>query len=200
MAFLVCAGALTNTLEATATTIDFESLLHPDDGATNVVSPYVEDGFVLTSTWGGFSHPPFSVWGTASPNFAGSTGLFGDVGGTVFTLSRLDGSSFDVASIDLSSVYRIPVTDLRLETGFFGFRDDSSFIERNISIRPFFGFRTFALPGFTDIVFLTWSEPGLTTIVLEQHQFDNIVIAPEPGPALLLFVGLGLTGCIRFRC
>jgi hypothetical protein len=199
IALVTPAAVIAVTLQAPATTIDFESLSHAGNGATSVASPYVEDGFSLTSTWVVNAHPPISVWGTASSNYAGSTGLFSDVGGTYFTLSRSDGLSFDVASIDLSSVYGSPITTYRLETQFIGKRDDSSLVEHEISVRPFFGFRTYALPGFTNIVSLRWNQAGLEPIVIEPHQFDNIVITPEPCSALSLFLGVIPLTCYRFR-
>lgn len=192
-ATFIFAGFASNSEDVAATIIDFESLAHPGSDATSVDSPYIEDGFILSSTRD-FGQPvqvPFLSWGSASPNFAGSTGLHGnlDQGSTLFTLSRLDGSSFDVASIDLSSIFfNPPQTTLLLATTFFGERSDSTFVEVTVSARPFFGFRTFALPGLTDIVSLQWRPFVLSGITVEPHQFDNIVIVPESNAILTIVI------------
>jgi hypothetical protein len=76
-------------------------------GVLAVFSPYISQGFILTSTSGGFvfNSPDMDngspqTFGN-NPFYAGSNGLAAFVPGTV-TLTQTDGDSFSLLSIDLA--------------------------------------------------------------------------------------------------
>ena len=173
-------------------TIDFESLSH-SGGVEFVSSPYLEDGFAVTSNVGGPT--AFGTWGTSSTHFAGSTGLYNNIG-LITTLSRTDSASFSVESIDLSNLFNSVSVNPRLIVTFVGTHSDSSTVTHLVDVPRFFGFQTFALPGFEDIVSMSWDQSAFESV---PHQFDNIGIVPEPASVLMLALGVILTTYFRFR-
>ena len=167
---------------SSALTIDFESLMVADSSSHSVSSPYFEDGFQVASTNGVLA---FASWGTASPHFAGSTGLANN-DAAMTTLSKVDNSAFDVASIDLSDFFNVVASNSRIIIHFQAVHQNASTITHTLDVPRFFGFQTFPLPGFTNITSLSWDQSAHSSV---PHQFDNIVIIPEPVTATLFLLG-----------
>jgi hypothetical protein len=92
---------------AHAVVINFESLARPDAGVTEFGPTYTESGFTITSSPGFFSYDPsrsYSVLGTSSPSFAGSTTLYNTYSFSASTLSQVGGGAFSISSIDLANI------------------------------------------------------------------------------------------------
>ncbi len=174
-------------------TIDFESLSYSGSSFEYVAAPYFEDGFTVASDVNGPT--AFATWGLFSTHFAGSTGLLNNLG-RLTTLSRTDNASFSVDSVELSNLFNRVTGNSRLIVTFVGTRSDSSTVTHIVDVPRFFGFQSFALPGFENIVSMTWDQAAFESV---PHQFDNITIVPEPSSALLLAIGVILNVYCRSR-
>ena len=81
--------------------------------------------------------------------------------------------------------HRLIAATLRADVGT---RSDASIVTQTFNLDGNFGLETFAFTGFTDLVSVTWDQ------VVDYHQFDNVVLTPEPSTLALLAAGvLGLT-------
>ena len=203
IAILVYFGACTNAPTAFATTVDFESLSHSGSGTITVPVPYLEDSYYVY----GADHP-VSAWGTASPNFAGSTGLFMDTGTAVagsnfLILASPTAPLFDLISIDFSPIAadgNNTNPNRRLRVILEGVFADAGSVSQTIDVPWFFGFRTFYLTGFTNLRWVNLYGPlNFQRFAYSDFQFDNVVIVPEPWAMLTLATGIVLSSCIRFR-
>ena len=152
------------------TVIDFESLETAGTDVTDVGRFYVEDGFRLTTSGNaGFQSPQ-----TENTNwFAGSTGLYDNTIGARTFLAAIDGSAFDLTSIDLSRV------SLTISGGatvnFIGDKADGTQVFQSFTVGFELAFDTFTFEGFDDLLFVSWAQER------PFHQFDNIVINGDGG-------------------
>lgn len=155
---------------ANAVVIDFEALNSDDDEIHFAASPYIEDGFRIANNVGG----PTSLgyYGRSNPHFAGSTGLFSNLG-LQLSLAHGDANEFSVASIGLSSLFDTTAGGSRLIVTMKGTRRDGTTITYEINEPKHFGFLTYELSAFTDIIQLSWDQSAFGSV---PHQFDNIVI------------------------
>jgi hypothetical protein len=155
--------------------IDFEILASPGVDNT-LVTTYLEDGFTLVNatvptTFGAFASPQSGNW-----RFVGSTTLFNNHLAGVTVLTKDDGSSFDVMSIDLAEMMGlvlgslIPVESTTIP--FTGTRADASTVSVTFTTDGVFGLETFTFSGFTNLTSLSWDQ------VYPWHQFDNITLGP----------------------
>jgi hypothetical protein len=193
-------GALANALNGLAATIDFESLSHAGSEATTIPNLYYENGYRVSNHVN--PQQPMSVWGTESPHFAGSTGVFSALGNFGVSASKNlllgPGGPFSVTSIDLSPAYNIETTK-RLRIEFLGVFQNFGSITQYVDVPWFFGFQTFSLTGFNNLRSLDWWQPyPLDPYV--QFQFDNIVVnIPEPGGIALYSLGFLMLAARRPR-
>ena len=151
-----------------AVIIDFQSLEaagYPDHG-----TQYIEDGYQLdcSSEWG------FWSLGTNHTSYSGSTALHvGDVVGNT-QLSKVGGGTFDLISIDLAELYDLGSYDVT-------FVRDGGHSQTFTLDGIAFGAETFTFDsGFLGSTTVTWAQDP------EYHQFDDIVIIPEPASIGLL--------------
>jgi hypothetical protein len=153
--------------------IDFESL-PPIPGfiSVGVGDYYREKGFVLSVLRDGLS---YFYWETNSANYPGSTALFiNNTAGNYACLSRGDGGSFDLASIDLSTLIQGAPKTVTL-IGYDGVRAVCTF---QANLGPTVVLKTFYTPGFTNLTEVRWQQTSESA-----NQFDNIVVfARDIGP------------------
>jgi len=182
---LVAAALLAGAAPAGALTIDFEALgPGPLGGEEIVASPYLEDGFRVSA-------PEFVTYHPGNAKYAGSQALAATGADDDITLERQDGTAFDLLSISLSELFARSNQDVSVT--FEGLRADTSTVQQTVDLDGSFGFESFSLSGFTDVVSVTWQQ------VADFHQFDDIIATPEPGTALLLGLGAGVLAGVRRR-
>jgi hypothetical protein len=179
--------------------IDFEGVT-PDDSFTgDNVTPYVEDGFTLTS-----SGSPLEYHNDIFNNFAetngngNTTSIFGWCGfcdGAPFVFTLTGPGPFALVSIDFGGLETgvTPASAITV-TGFFA---GGGTISQTVD--PTAAFSTFNFPGFTNLSSLQFGlqTPGNNSAA------DNIVVAPtavpEPVSFVLLGTGLIAAGLRRYR-
>lgn len=177
----------TTAMTAHAVVLDFESLAHDASDAV-LIGEYVEDGFRLVSNIDPiFADQAFGVWGSASPDFNGSTAMFNAYPGFVTTLTSVATGTFTVVSIEVG-----PITaDIAGEIAFFGVTAGGAEITQSFTFGPDLAppARMVFDPAFTSLVSLRWEQESV-----QAHQFDNIELVPipipEPRTAALVAAGL----------
>jgi hypothetical protein len=173
---VLAATLLSGATAADAVVIDFNSV--PDAGPIFAVvwSPYVEDGFQLTSNANGAPiAPAFLSPGNSTPAYVGSRTLYDSIPSSTTTLKAADSSPFNLVSIDLSKLY--PTSSIGPVT-FTGALSGGGTVSQTFVLNGTFGLDTFFFVNFTNLAFATWIQgtgtPG--TPPRPFYQFDNIVV------------------------
>jgi len=154
-----------------ARAIDFAALAcatpeyHPP-----LASPFATDGYTFTN----LSGTNFGSWCSSATHYAGSAALYNGGGNTTARLSRSDGKSFFVSSIDLAQLYYGQTGPVSIV--FTGMREDGTTISQTVTFNgnggtPAFQRATFGPLFDTRIASLSWSQGGN-----DLHQFDNVRI------------------------
>lgn len=180
--------ALSFAAHASAEVIDFESLAH-EGFLAEAGSSYVEKGFQLVNA----SPFPFSVWGTTSPFYSGSTAMMNDNDAGVTTLTQVGGNLFSLQSIALATMYP-GLSEDGAEVTFVGLRQGGETVSQTFLVADGAP-QTFSFSGFTNLAAVSWTNAA------NYHQFDNINVAavPEPETYAMLLAGLGLLGAAARR-
>jgi hypothetical protein len=186
--FLLIVAFVVSATPSLAVTIDFDSLENPTNTMFTVASPYVEDGFSISTA------SNFSSIGQGSSRYAGSAGLFV---GSNLDMSVLTGPGvFDLLSIELSFLDPAGTSPPIVFTGNLSGGGSVSQTLQPIG----FGFTQFNFnSSFTDLISVSWLNGDDT---LNAHQFDNITVrgsSPIPEPATMLLFSAGLAGLGVFR-
>jgi hypothetical protein len=154
------------TWSATPVVIDFESLATSLTIAP-VGTSYSEKGYTLTST----QDAVFSTWGSSSPHYAGSAGLFlNNLLDLDVILTRDNGTLFSAQSIDLAPM----LAGRPGVVTFVGTRSDGTNVTQTHTTGAEAVFTPYALEGFTSLVELRWTQMFTGW---QLHQFDDIVLA-----------------------
>lgn len=195
-----------------AALITFETLAH-SGAPLQIASPYVEQGYVLSSEQ--LSNPPgseFWVAGSSDPRFSGSTAMSSQIGGATIVLEAIDDSAFTLFSVNLAAAntpdYGFPDNSGPLSVAFVGQLAAGGTTTQTFVV----DYSTFAQQTF----FFDQSFSALRSVSWTQespyHQFDNICIdnepclqggvpssVPIPAPVALLGIGLAGIGFARRR-
>jgi len=173
---------VSSAIKARADVITFNSLEQAGGSLILTADPYTEAGFKIVDTGNLF----FAQQSNA--DYAGSAGLHERVSNGLITLSRLDGSSFSLSSIDLSILNPQGASPAVIFTGVLA---GGGTVTQTFT-PTVFGFHTFAFnSSFSNLVSVSWRQG---TDELNAHQFDNIVVNSVPEPASMLLLGTGLVG------
>ena len=200
LSILLVSFAISIPLCSQATVIDFEQLKHIDSIEKVHGSQYIEDGFQIDEQKSIFQSG-LASYGTLSPRYIGSTALFRGFGPSHgFKLSKVDGGTFDLLSIDLA--------ELDIES----YANFGNFFSTEIKFVRDGGYsQTFVLDGkvpsaetfffdakFQDSSVVYWDNN------YPSHQFDNITIADDvssvPEPPMLLLLGAAFIGLVGRKC
>jgi hypothetical protein len=184
---VAAAAWLPGVASAGVVQMTFESLAHSDNMEATHGSSYEENGFRVQTSMG-----EFSTWGTAGVAYPGSTALMTPSTDAVVTLTAIDGSAFDLLSIQIAkrdtagSILPVSVT-------FTGTKADSSTVTATFN-GTVFGvmLQTFTLPAeFTDLVQVQWTGT-------QRHQFDNVTLVSVPAPSAAAVL-VAAAGCVVRR-
>lgn len=179
--------ALAASSSTMAAVITFDSLAMNNAGVQSVTN-YTESGFSLSGDLG-------TIGAQFSEAYAGSASLFLGNPGEIAALTKIDGSTFSLNSIDLSP----------LSVSFYGGNAGVTFtgnvhgggtLVQSFTTGSTMGFSTYQFTGFDNLDSVTWVQQA------PYHQFDNIVVdksaaVPEPGTLALFGIALAGVGALR---
>lgn len=191
MKLIIAALALLCSLNAHATIIDFESLAVADSAVHSHGASYTEDGYTLVDN---APSPDLQTLGTQHIYYTQSTALSKLTSYQQSTTVTNDaGSAFDLISLDLAEWGGLPPTEVKI----IGFFANGGSISQLLTLDQVYGFQTFAISGFTNLLSLK-----ITQSTGKVYQLDNIKVisaVPEVGTTLMLLSGLGLVGAVSRR-
>jgi hypothetical protein len=149
--------------------IDFESLIHEDEGYVNHGTTYSEEGFVVTAVVGNIL-----TKGTLDVSFSGSTAPYNGFQEGVTQLAADDGRAFSLTSIDIAEL-----NGQSFDVLFTGYLPGGGTVTQTFTTNG--GDRApqtfFFNSSFENIVSAEWTHPNIDTI-LDTSQYDNIVVNP----------------------
>ena len=169
-------------------------------GTLVVSSPYMSQGFSLTSTSGGFVfNSPDTGNGSSqpignNPYYAGANGLAAFSPATII-LTQTNGDPFSLLSIDLARNFEFDPAPTVSFTGTLagGGTVSETFMVTTPPPPSPPSFQTFEFTGFTNVTSVSWDQPVFTQGL---HQFTNIHLStgavPEPAALTLLALGIPL--------
>ncbi|NTV95295.1 MAG: hypothetical protein HGA75_07725 [Thiobacillus sp.] len=188
--------------QASAAVIDFNSLLTATTNPfVSVTSPYIEDGFKLTTVAGAsFTYGGEAIYATtaANANWTGSPGVYSGTNayyGSAFLLERVDGGTFDLVSMDAASFWSNNANAQNFNV--YGYPDAGGFVHQNFTLDS--STNTLQTLIFND------GFKGLDKIIFSSvyAQVDNINLrvaaVPLPPSLALMLPGLGLLGFLARR-
>jgi hypothetical protein len=186
-----------NSGNAAVTTLDFNSIaLHPTNPYISVVSPYLEDGFKLTTLAGvSFQLSGGTIYAImpSSPYWTGSVGLYSGVvtnHGSAFLLEKQDGGTFDLLSMDAASFWTI---SSGRQFSVYGYPKAGSYVSQSFLLD--------ATTNSLETLYFNDTFKNLSKIIFSSTyaQVDNIKLGvpspisavPLPGAFWMLMGGLG---------
>jgi hypothetical protein len=171
-------------------------------GTLVVASSYTSQGFILTSTSGGFVFNSPET-GNGSPQPIGNNPFYAEADGLAafapasVTLAQSNGNPFSLLSIDLARNFAF---DPPPTVTFNGTLAGGGTVTKVFSVTassPPLEFQTFDFTGFTDLSSVSWDQGGDALFL---HQFANIHLStgvPEPSTLALLAIAIPLAAAIR---
>ena len=185
---LILAFSLTAAMNASAVTLNFNSLTLPSDNfSERIGNIYTNQGFEIVGT------PPsywpsagLYVFGQANTLWTGSPGLTYYGVGAPIKLEEISGKLFTLTSIDLA---RGDLNSGLIPVGFSGLKADGSTVSAvyrfTNTLKGHLETFTFGAE-FTNLKSVAWHQGA------EWHQFDNVNVSTIPEPNTFILFGLAL--------
>jgi hypothetical protein len=177
-------------------TINFEDLRVVSASAFSAGQAYSNSGYSFTAIAapGSTNAAELDYFGTLSTEFYGSTALLACCEGNSTVLTRTDGGTFDLLSIDFIDLPGNFVNGVPTSAGpgaimLVGMRPDGTTISYDATFPTFPGAGTTRPLGFTDLSSVSWVQGGAVCGGTPpcDFQFDNVVVAtPVPEPSSLI--------------
>jgi hypothetical protein len=165
-----------------ADTLTFNTLEQAGSSLIHISDPYFESGYRIQNGGELYSAQQSNIL------YAGSAGLHERISNGLITLSRADGNTFTLTSIDLSVLHPQGTSPAVV---FVGTQSGGGTVTQTFTPNTF-GFQTFVFSSsFTNLINVTWHQG---TDELNAHEFDNIVVSSVPEPASMILLGSGLMG------
>ncbi|KLU02867.1 putative signal peptide and transmembrane protein [Rhodopirellula islandica] len=186
---------------AVTVVLDFNDLASSSSEAEVVGNTYSNSGFLISNPDNLPTFQAMQIYGSNHPDYILGSGaaLHSDNPGSDFTLTKLDGGEFRLASIDIGKFKDSVLNPATLTVNFHGsFAGGGSFSDNySVSVDDD-EFQTINFgTDFVGINSITW---GFDTPF---YQFDNVTLevsaVPEPTTLAFLGVGLGVAGVRRVR-
>jgi hypothetical protein len=174
-------------------------------GTLLVFSPYVSQGFTLTSSSGGFIfNSPDTGNGSPqpignNPYYAGANGLAAFSPATI-TLSQTNDAPFSLLSIDLARNFEFdPAPTVKFTGALAGGGTISETFSVTTPAGPPASFQTFDFAGFTGLTSVSWDQPVASQGLNQFTNIDLSTAVPEPPALTLLALGLTLALACKTR-
>ena len=177
---IVASGALT-LAKPLRVVVDFNALVTHDAELHSVGGVYEEAGMRFTASYLDQCCPGFAYPGDQIPMWVGSPTLVNYWGNGTTVLERVDGSRFDLVSIDIAEVPSFypdltPVDYGPIALTFTGIKENGSTVTADFNAAQFPATTTLEFPRtFKNLISVSWRQgaggaPGAAT-----HQFDNVI-------------------------
>jgi len=164
-------------------------------GDSTQMDTYSDQGFIFSSR-DYYTDLPTEMWSWKQDNinYNSSAALFGELD-TIITLSAVDGSLFNLDSIDLTFLYKDPKIVVKPSTVTFNAYDSSDQLIAAEAITLIdHTWVTYVFSAeFDNAAYVEWDS---LTYPWTIHQFDNVTISAVPIPAAVWLFGSGLLGLI----
>ena len=128
---ILCLSIFSWASFARATVITFEELTSPGGGVSFHGTVYSSQGYDFKTFTGGFG-ADFATYHTGNANYPGSTALFAFNARQLVTLSRSDGGSFNLDSIDLAEYFSCCLVPRGIE--FSGTKPDLFVVRQTLNL------------------------------------------------------------------
>ncbi|MCP4831207.1 MAG: VPLPA-CTERM sorting domain-containing protein [Gammaproteobacteria bacterium] len=192
---LLFASQVSFAATAVPRTIDFQNLEFAGFGAAffDELPASVDPQYHFTAGID-YGFNDWGSWGTSSTNYAGSTGVF--VNSNISTIiERYDGLAFTLESIELAFLSGGVLSNKSTTIEFFAIDENGptghsqSFTLYGSDPFVFYNFNFDS--GFEDVTRVWWREEDN---LMENIQFDNVVVTAVPVPAAVWLFGSALAG------
>lgn len=199
LSFMVLSGSMAN-----AVVMNFDDLEVAGTGEI-WLTEYSAEGFQITTDRNLAYN--LASYQQSSEYYEGSASLWGGTRGIIMTLSSVDGSTFDLNSIDLDQLRGV-FTD-PIDVTFQAFDSEGALIDSDTATVTSAGWNThYFSTSFVGISSVVWQHG---TMPSDLTQFDNIVLnetqsstsgdgaAPVPEPSTMILFGAGLIGLVGYN-
>lgn len=187
--------------------MDFNSQLNTTTSSpiVTVTSPYIEDGFQLTTRGGvSFNFSGQAIYAT-TPNNANWTGTPGVYSGTdayygsAFWLEKVDGRPFDLLSMDAASFWSNNANAQNFNV--FGYPNAGGFVSKNFTLDNTTNtLQTLTFGNeFTNLNYIIFSSVYAQVDNINLRVSSNVSAVPAPTSLPLMLTGLAVVGFMAKR-
>jgi hypothetical protein len=192
--------------DASAANINFVGLSQDGSGFYSYGTNLTYEGFSFSDTGGYNGQNALGVWERESSNHPvggdESTSLLEFYADSITTMTKENGQTFNLSSIDLAPYDTIQRGTISVT--FYGTKFDNSTVDQTFYFNNTTGsspeLKTFVFAGFTNLMSLSFTQ-GNSPALSQAYQFNNINVteSPVPIPPAILLLGSGVFGLGVFK-